>query len=205
MSERPKVRYSDTMTMREARRIYFEANGLGETGGYDEPWVDFKLGPIPFPFPNTASRVRAVGYHDVHHVITEYSTDIVGEFEISAWEIGAGCKTFAAAWVLNLGGMVGGLVRAPKRTFLAFVRGRRSRTAYGARLDALLEEQVGDLRQRHLPTGELKASGSDVVLFGLALAAGLVVAVVTFVLVVPLVPIGLVSHALRRRRARSAV
>ncbi len=103
MPERPKVtRYSDAMTMREGRRFYFEANGLGETGGYDEPWVDFKLGPIPFPFPNTPSRVRAVGYHDVHHVITEYSTDIVGEFEISAWEIGAGCKTFAAAWVLNL-------------------------------------------------------------------------------------------------------
>src|SRR5262245_39608544 len=122
------VAYADTMTMREARKVYFEANGFGETGGYEDDWVDFKLGPLPMPFPNTKARKEAVRYHDLHHILTGYDTDIVGEFEISAWEIAAGCKTMAAAWALNLGGMAGGLFRAPRRVFAAFVRGRGQRT-----------------------------------------------------------------------------
>lgn len=44
---------------------------------------------------------------------------VVGEFEISAWEIGAGCGDFHAAWVLNLSGMTGGLLTAPVRMVLA--------------------------------------------------------------------------------------
>lgn len=198
---RGNLTYADAMVTRDARRVYFEANGFGESGGYDEPWVDFKLGPIPLPFPNTSSRVRAVGYHDVHHVLTGYATDLVGEFEISAWEIGAGCKGFAAAWVLNLSGMAGGLFRAPKRTLAAFVRGRRSRTTYGDELETLLEERVGDLRRRYLPAGELRASGVDLALFVIAGGTGFVVGVVTFALVLLFVPFGLLSHAMRRRQA----
>ena len=79
------------MTLRDARRIYFHANGFGEEGGYDDAWVDFKLGPIPMPFPNPPARVRAVKYHDLHHVLTDYDTDTIGEFEIAAWEVAAGC------------------------------------------------------------------------------------------------------------------
>lgn len=193
-----------TMSMREARRTYFEDNGFGETGGYDDAWVDFKLGPIPFPFPNTKERVRAVRYHDLHHVITGYATDIVGEFEIAAWEIAAGCKSFVAAWILNLGGTAGGLFRAPRRTFAAFVRGRRSRTIYGEPLERVLDGTVGEARARFLPAEEPRASAADLALFGVACAAGIVVGLATFALVVPLVPFGLLAHAVRRRQASGA-
>ena len=50
------------------------------------------------PFPNTPSRKRAVRYHDLHHALTGYATDLTGEFEISAWEIGSGCADHVAAW-----------------------------------------------------------------------------------------------------------
>jgi hypothetical protein len=56
------VEYKPTQTMLQARTAYFLANGLGEAGGYDDAWVDFKLGPIPLPFPNTKARLRAVRY-----------------------------------------------------------------------------------------------------------------------------------------------
>src|SRR5437868_15423667 len=115
--------YDPQMTMADARARYFAVNDFGPNGGYDEAWVDFKLGPLPMPIPNTKGRAAAVGYHDLHHVVTGYDTDTIGEFEISAWEIAAGCKDVSAAWVLNLSGMAAGLVAAPRRTLRAFLRG----------------------------------------------------------------------------------
>ena len=194
------VLYPEDLTMREARRRYFEANGFGTNGNYDDAWVDFKLGPLPCPFPNTAGRVKAVRYHDLHHVVTGYATDIAGEFEISAWEIAAGCKGFAAAWVLNLGGIAAGVVRAPKRTFAAFARGRRHRTLYGEDLDALLDEKLGAVRARFAPeAGPAPARARDGALFVLAASVGLVVGLATFAFMTPLVPIGLVAGILRPR------
>src|SRR6185436_2453344 len=134
-----RVAYDPEQTMREARARYFQVNQFGDNGGYDDAWVDFKLGPIPMPFPNTASRVRAVRYHDLHHVLTGYDTNTIGEFEISAWEIAAGCKGYIAAWQLNLGGMFAGMFVSPPRIWRAFLRGRRSDTLYDRSFDELLD------------------------------------------------------------------
>src|SRR5438128_1156812 len=117
------VQYPSDETLLDARGRYFAANGFGADGGYQAPFVDFKLGPIPFPFPNPEGRRRAVRYHDLHHIVTGYRTDFSGELEISAWELGAGCRDFPAAWLLNLGGTAMGAVVAPRRTFRAFSLG----------------------------------------------------------------------------------
>jgi hypothetical protein len=77
-----RTTYEPEMTMRDALARYFEVNAFGADGGYNDAWVDFKLGPMPFPFPNTQSRVRALRYHDLHHILTNYDTDTLGEFEI---------------------------------------------------------------------------------------------------------------------------
>lgn len=200
-----KANYDPASTMRDARTLYFQVNGFGESGGYDDPWVDFKLGPLPMPFPNTPGRVRAVRYHDLHHVLTGYDTDIVGEFEISAWEIAAGCKGFVAAWQLNLGGMFGGLLVAPRRTLRAFLRGRHSRTLYGDELEALLQSHVGELRARMGVDRPTPSPGvADVLLFGVSLAAGLVVGVIGFAFTLVLLPLGLATFAWRRAKARRA-
>lgn len=190
--------YPETMTMRAARAIYFHANAFGSDGGYDDAWVDFELGTIPLPFRNTAARVRAVRYHDLHHILTGYATDIVGEFEISAWELAAGCKDFHAAWVLNLGGIAGGLLRAPGRTFRAFVRGRRDVSLYGSAFEPLLDRTVGDLRADHVhSTPNEAARAADMAAFVLAGALGLVVGVLLFAVVLAFVPFGLRNRAKR--------
>ncbi len=198
-----KTVYEDTMTMREARKRYFNVNGFGNTGGYEDKWVDFKLGPIPMPFPNTPARVRAVRFHDLHHILTGFDTNVVGEFEIAAWELAAGCKDFTAAWALNLGGLASGaLLRCPVRTFRAFVRGRRERTTYGEELEAMLDLTVAEARARFTPTTgrpSANATLADVALFALALAAGVVVGLMMIVFVLPLVPIGLSMNMFRRR------
>ncbi len=195
--------YDPQGTMRQARGLYFQVNQFGEGGGYDDAWVDFKLGPIPMPFPNTPARVKAVRYHDLHHVLTRYDTDLVGEFEISAWEIAAGCKGFVAAWQLNLGGMFGGLLIAPRRTLRAFLRGRHSRTLYGDDLETLLESRVAELRERmgvDEPTPKL--DWSSALLFALSLLAGLVIGLLGFAFTLLFLPLGLATFAWRRAKAR---
>jgi hypothetical protein len=180
-------------TMQAARTRYFEDNRFGADGGYGDKWVDLKLGPLPFRIRNSAARVRAVRYHDLHHVATGYATDLPGELEISAWEIGAGCRDFAAAWVLNLGGMAAGLFRCPRRTFRAFVRGRHARSLYGRDLDALLVRTVDEVRaEMGLAPGGAPArpTAGDVALHALATAAGLAVGLVMLPLGLALGPIG---------------
>lgn len=199
-----RATYDETATMREARAAYFSANGFGDSGGYDDAWVDFKLGPIPFPFPNTKARIDAVKFHDLHHIATGYRTDIVGELEISGWEIGAGCKNMPAAWFLNLGGMGLGAFVAPKRVFAAFVRGRRSDTLYGNTFDPLLDETVGAIRERFVKHDAPKATAGDALAFALATITGITVGLFSFALFLPLTPIGLVTTWLKKRSERDA-
>ena len=51
---------ADEVRVADARAAYFEANGFGPDGGYDEDWVRFRVGPVPVMFPNTAGRKAAV-------------------------------------------------------------------------------------------------------------------------------------------------
>lgn len=140
--------YDEQLTLRAARAEYFEANGFGEDGGYGKSWVHFRVGPLPVAFPNTAARVRAVRYHDLHHVATGYDTDLRGECEIGAWEIGGSCRGFVAAWILNFAAFAFGLVREPRAVFHAYVRGRHSRNFYDRPWsEELLEPTVGDARR----------------------------------------------------------
>lgn len=190
-----------SLTLARARDDYFRVNDFGADGGYGAAWVDFKLGPIPMPFPNTPSRKRAVRYHDLHHALTGYATDLRGEFEISAWEIASGCADHVAAWQLNLSGMVGGLFVIPRRTFAAFVRGRRSRNLYRATYDeALLARRVGEMRgELGLDEPPARASMGDVAWFSLAALAGLVIGLLFVVLLVPIAIAANVAAFFRRR------
>ena len=158
--------YDPELTLREARELYFAINRF-EGGGYDETWVKMKAGPFPVWFPNTKARVRAVKYHDLHHVLTEYPTTWRGEAEIGAWEVSTGCAGHYPAWFLNLEALAIGLVINPRGVFRAFVRGRASRNLYGRRFDdRLLAARVGDVREQLRLSGPAApASAADKLAF----------------------------------------
>lgn len=195
--------YATSLTLREARDLYFRNNGFGEDGGYGDKWVDFKIGPVPFPFPNTAARIKAVKVHDLHHIVTGYRTNFVGELEISAWEIGGGCEDMVAAWVLNLSGMGFGFLIAPSRTFRAFVRGRRGHTLYRyAYCDALLAKTVAEIRtETGADRSDAAATVGDVVRAISWGILGVLVGTLLFGMLLPLAPIGFVITNLARKRA----
>ena len=136
-------------TPREARAQYFRENGIDEDGGYAQKWVRIKLGPVPILFPNTTGRRAALLQHDLHHVATGYDTTLVGEAEIGAWELASGCRDYYAAWILNLGAVVTGLVLAPRQVVRAFQLGRHCTNLYHLGVDAdWPDETVSGLRQR---------------------------------------------------------
>lgn len=195
----------DDTPMREALITYFDDNDFGADGGYGETWVDFKLGPVPFPFPNTPMRVRAVKYHDLHHLITGYATDLAGELEIAAWEVGAGCGAFVVPWQLNLGGMAGGVFFMPRRVLRAFLRGRRSTSFYGRDYEALLDMTVAEgTALAGVPAEVPPASVGELLRFGLAVLAGLVVGAITFVMALVTLPLAYAAFAKKARAARAA-
>lgn len=193
-------------TLRTARDRYFDENGFGRDGGYGDAWVDFHLGPIAAPFPNTAARVRAVRYHDLHHVLSGYRTDITGEAEISAWELATGCARMPAAFLLNLGGMTLGLGLAPRRTYRAFARGRRTANLYGETFDdALLARSVTDARRaaRLDDAGPGAPEGAGAIAsFAIAAVFAWAVTLAVLPAFLLVVPIGLLS-ALSKHRARA--
>jgi hypothetical protein len=143
------VRFPPELTLGEARARLFALSGFAPDGGYGEAWVKLKLWRIPLAFPNTDGRRRAVRFHDLHHVLTEYPTTWRGEFEIAAWEIAGGVRRYWEGWLLDLLGFAAGLFVCPRGVYRAFMRGRRSRNLYGDVWDeTILARRVGEVRRR---------------------------------------------------------
>ncbi len=149
--------YSNEMKIEDALQLYFAKYHFAD-GGYNDKYFKIKIGPILIPFPNTKSRLEAVKFHDIHHLLTEYSALWKGEVEIGAWEIASGCGKHFVAWFLNFGSFSIGVFIYPKALFKAFMMGRRVKTnlynkhEYG---EALLNRTIGELRNE-LEIGKIK-------------------------------------------------
>jgi len=174
------------MKLRDARAAYFAANGFPADGGYAATWVPLMFGRVRLYLYNAPSRKRAVPIHDLHHILTGYSTTPAGEAEVAAWELGAGTWPYHFATLINLPALLYGLIGWPRRIYRAFVAGRRCSSLYQQTVDAsLLESSVDQARQRLL--GSARSRRRDPWVF-----AGFVAAAVLTVLV----PIGLLVSAI---------
>jgi hypothetical protein len=191
--------YDPRLTLGEAVREYFTHNKFGDDGGYGAKWVPIKLGPLTFFVPNTKERVRAVRFHDLHHVLTGYETDLAGEFEISGWELASGCADMTVAWYLNLQGLIAGFLVHPRRTVAAFARGRKSRNLYREVYGPeILNVTVGEMTKRVglEPPPEPTMSLYDWLLLGGYTALGVPTGVIGLVTSLALIPVALTQIAL---------
>lgn len=148
MNHRKSLAFSDSLLMKEARDLYFAATGFS-LKDYSAPSFTISILGVPLKLPNTAGRKRDVPLHDLHHILTGFTNDWIGEAEIGAWELRAGCRSFAA-YFLNLGGVAIGLALSPGRVWKAFrvAKGRRSLYRDSIPYSQLLEMTVGELRTR---------------------------------------------------------
>lgn len=135
-------------TVRNELSSFYRDNGFGEDGGKQLKFAKIKMGWFSFYIPNTESRKKALFFHDVHHLATGYGTDLCGEAEISAWEIGSGCGNFWAAWVLDSFGLIMGIFIAPRRTWRAFWLGRKCRNLYHGLMakEEIMGANLNDIR-----------------------------------------------------------
>lgn len=138
----------ESCSLKEARDRFLAKNNL-TVSDYTAPTFTIGVLSWRFKFPNTEARKRAVPLHDLHHVLTGFGTDWIGEAEIGAWELRAGCKSFIT-YFLNGGGVIIGLFISPLRLWGAFRKAKGQRTLYRDSLlyDDLLQMTVLEARKR---------------------------------------------------------
>ncbi|MFL6254531.1 MAG: Coq4 family protein [Pyrinomonadaceae bacterium] len=132
-------------TVRAGRDRYLADNSL-TVDSYSASGFPVYVGRWPVRLPNPG----LLHLHDLHHVVTGYSTGLVGEAEISAYELRAGCRSFMVH-MLCIGAIAGAMFVAPRRIVRAWRRARGARTLYHTDIpyETLLDMSVAELR-RHL-------------------------------------------------------
>lgn len=154
------MRLDPESTVREARDAYLEDNG------FDMAAYTSKTFALPFlgreiHLPNPPSRQRVIARHDLHHALTGYGTDYIGEAEIGVWELRAGCNT-PFLWFINLAAVMFGVLLSPRRIWRAWrhAAGHRSLYLDERPIEELLAMKLGDLRaQCGLPREGLVQGG----------------------------------------------
>jgi len=173
-----------TATLRDA---LVSLRGDAGLGGEDASrWVRTRIGPIPFAYPNTRGRKRVLAAHDLHHILAGYGTDLLGEAELAAWELGSGLRDRSAVrYAIRVFGFM--VPRRWSRLRSAFVRGRHSRNLADRALDGeALQRTVEEMRRElGLADPTPSANGQDLRAFRAWAAKG--VAIVWG----PLIPIAL--------------
>jgi hypothetical protein len=190
-------------SVREALDEHLAASGLPPDAGDSDLFAVVKILYLPYPIPNTRARKRAVRIHDLNHLVSGYKTDRIGELEISAWELASGgCRDYVAAWVLDLAGLLGGLMVAPRRTLRAFWAGTRQQNLYPFEYQELLSLSVADARRQMTsqPLATRRRQMSPGVQLATFVVLSIPVAIAMALAWFVLIPAWLVSRAFRRFR-----
>jgi len=137
-------------TLRELLPEFYKQYNLGADGGNNSASVKIEMTKnFALYFPNFAARKRAVLKHDIHHLVTNYPSTFKGETEIGAWEIASGCKDYWVAWMLDMSGMMTGILFNFWGVIKAFARGRRTKNLYYNIIstDQALDMKPGELQK----------------------------------------------------------
>ena len=130
-------------TVRAERDRYLTENSLA-IDSYTSPQFPIYVGRRAIYLPNPGY----LPWHDLHHVATGYRTGLVGEAEISAYELRSGCRSLVIV-ILCMGAMVMAMFVAPRRVLRAWKVAKRTRNLYRQNVsyDSLLDMTVSELRQ----------------------------------------------------------
>ena len=112
-------------------------------------WIKARIGTRAVPILPVIGYRQALQLHDVHHMLTGYSTRFRGELELAAWELASGgCGLHLPFWVDRILAFALGLVLCPRRVLRAWRHGWRCHNLYGSRAREVLESDFESLRRR---------------------------------------------------------
>ena len=130
------------LSVREARNKFLAAHAL-DAASYATPRFSLHIGRWRVRVPNPG----LLPLHDLHHVATGFGSGLVGEAEVSAFELRTGWGNLAVLG-LCLGAVLFGAVTQPRRVWHAWTRSRGTRGLYrcGREYEDLLDMTVAELR-----------------------------------------------------------
>jgi hypothetical protein len=99
-------------------------------------WWSFKVCGIDVYCYNFSWRRKALAFHDLHHVVTDYPCTMRGEMQVATWEYAAGSYSHFFAKLFCLPLVLIGTIFIPKKTFAAYRAGKESRSLYSLKLDS---------------------------------------------------------------------
>lgn len=150
-----------TCRLGDALSVFAATHAVADGATRASHWYPGR-GLLHVRLPNFAWRRRAITRHDAHHVLTGYPCTPAGEMQMAAWEFAAGRYPHAGATMFCLPLVALGASLLPRRTFAAFIRGRRSTSLYATGLsDEILATRVGQLRDRFAPPGPARPTFAD--------------------------------------------
>ena len=162
-------------TLGEALAAYRRANGLPDDETSAKSWT-CRVGPVILRLPNFGWRRRAIGAHDLHHVLTGYPCTLGGECRMAAWEFGAGHMPHWGATVFCLPLLLLGLLRGPRDIWQAFRTGRRSSSLHHALVtEDLLALPLTEARSRITNRQATRGRWADGARFGALLLGAAVI------------------------------
>lgn len=116
-------------TVQEALTHFYKITYLEPNFRNRKLLVKARIGKLPIYMPNF-SLLKNIYLHDINHLITKYPLTWKGEFELSAWEVGAGgWKKNYIAWYLCLMGLALGSFTFPGAIWVAYKRGKKQTNA----------------------------------------------------------------------------
>jgi len=145
------------MTVKEALIGFYKFNSLNLTDDFESHCVRVYIGCILAPVPNINARKKYLKFHDLHHIMSGYGIDRIGESEISAWELGSRSCRKPLISIMNLFALSTGFILSPQKVITAFYRGCRSRNLYYMS-DGISEEAIDQLDIMQMKTSHLEIS-----------------------------------------------
>ena len=140
------------MTTQEALRNYLTEKGIRDKDDpeqqlYKDTWFSFYAGGRRLKILPLGSLIDSLAIHDLHHLVTGYTTSWVGEAELIGWELASGgCGRHWVMWIDRLFGSPLMLL-APRASWRAIRAGWKSRgNLYRFRLSQLLDRELETTR-----------------------------------------------------------
>jgi hypothetical protein len=142
------------MTVKEALIGFYKFNQLNLAADFESHCVRVYIGCLLAPVHNINARKKYLKFHDLHHIMSGYGIDRVGESEISAWELGSRSCRKPLISVMNLFALSTGFILSPSKVTQAFYRGCRSRNLYymasGMTESEIDQLSINEMKATHL-------------------------------------------------------